>query len=113
MKMRLFLLALVAVVFAGCVTPRINWDARIGTYTYDQAVLDFGPPDKQARLTDGRRVAEWISRYSNGSSTIITSGGWGYPGGGGYIQTIGPQYYESKLRLTFTTNNILSEWSKN
>lgn len=113
MKMKLVLLALIAAVFAGCATHRINWSARIGTYTFDQAVMDFGPPDKQAKLTDGRRVAEWISRYNNGGSTAIVSGGWGYPGSVGFVQTTGPQYYESKLRLAFTTNNVLSAWSKN
>jgi hypothetical protein len=112
MKMKLVLLAVMAALFAGCATPRINWSARVGTYTYDQAVIDLGPPDKQAKLTDGRRVAEWISHYSNNVSTSFITGG-GYPYGGGVVQTVGPQYYEDKLRLTFTTNNVLSEWSRN
>ena len=105
-------LALVTLLVAGCVTPRINWNARIGTYTYDQAVLDFGPPDKQARLSDGRRVAEWITRYSSGGTVMFGTGFNDYPGGGGFVQTTGPEYYENKLRLTFTTNDLLSAWSK-
>ena len=113
MNLRLVLLLLLTGIITGCVTPSINWDARIGTYTYDQAIIDLGPPDKQAKLTDGRKVAEWISRYSNNTSTAFVSGGFGYPGGVGIVQTVGPQYYQSVLRLTFTTNNILSGWSKN
>jgi hypothetical protein len=113
MKMKLLLLAFVATLFAGCATNQVNWNSRIGTYTYDQAIIDLGPPDKSARLTDGRKVAEWISRYSNGSSVAIASGFGGYPGSVGFIQTTGPQYYESKLRLVFSTNNVLSEWTKN
>ncbi len=105
-------LALVTLLLAGCVTQRINWNARIGTYTFDQAVLDFGPPDKQARLSDGRLVAEWISRYSNGGTVVFGTGFYNYPGGVGFVQTTGPDYYESKLRLTFTTNNVLCVWSK-
>jgi hypothetical protein len=47
-------------VATGCATAsKINWDARVGSYTYDQAVLDFGPPMKFATLTDGTKVAEW------------------------------------------------------
>jgi hypothetical protein len=102
---------LLALILAGCVTHRINWAGRIGNYTYDQAIEEFGPPDKQAKLTDGRLVAEWISRYYNNSTVIVGAGLYGYPGGGGIIQTT-PNYYESKLRLTFGTNHVLSAWSK-
>jgi hypothetical protein len=113
MKTKLFLLALVAMLFAGCATTQTNWNARIGSYTYDQAIIDLGPPDKSAKLTDGRKVAEWITRYSNGSNVAIASGFGPYPGGVGFIQSTGPQYYESKLRLVFGTNNVLTEWTKN
>jgi hypothetical protein len=112
MKMKLAWLILTVAVLAGCVGPRVDWNTRIGTYTYDQAIIDYGPPDKQAKLSDGRKVLEWVSRYSNNTSTAIVSGGWGYPSGVGIVQTTGPQYYEEVLRLTFTTNNILSGWSK-
>lgn len=113
MKRNWFLIALLTVFLEGCATHRVNWTARIGTYTYDQAVLEYGPPDKQARLSDGRRVAEWISRYSTGGAVVIGTGFWNYPGGVGYLQSTGPQYYEDKLRLTFGTNNVLMGWSKN
>jgi hypothetical protein len=49
--------------FAGCATtPKVDWTARIGNYTYDQAVIDYGPPDKQAKLDNGVLVAEWMTR---------------------------------------------------
>ncbi len=104
---------MIAAVLAGCATQSTAWNNRIGTYTFDQAIIDLGPPDKSAKLTDGRRVAEWITRYNGGGGTAIVSGFGSYPGGVGFIQSTGPQYYESKLRLTFTTNNILSAWVKN
>src|ERR1700760_563045 len=106
----LIVMAAAAVLIAGCATPT-NWNARIGHYTFDQAVLDYGPPDKQAKLSDGRKVAEWISRYGNSGSTFVSTGLW-YPGSVGVVQTTGPTYYESKLQLIFSTNNILQSWSK-
>ena len=111
--LKIFLSVAMAVLFAGCATHGIDWNARIGAYTFDQAVGELGPPDKQAKLADGRTVDEWISRYSNGSSVVIGTGFYGRPGSIGFVQTTGPGYYESKLRLTFTTNNVLAAWSKN
>src|SRR5262245_10702323 len=46
----------------GCATtPKIDWNSRIGNYTYDQAVLEMGPPDRSATLTDGTKVVEWLT----------------------------------------------------
>src|ERR1035441_9156819 len=109
--LKFFLFATVTILFAGCATHRIDWNNRIGNYNFDQAVTDFGPPDKQAKLSDGKLVAEWITRYSNGSSVAVGTGFYGYPGGVGIVQTT-PSYYESRLRLTFATNNVLAAWSK-
>jgi len=99
-----------ATVCAGCV-HRIDWTGRVGHYTYDQAVTEMGPPDKQARLTDGRLVAEWISRYYGGGTAVVGMGYYGSPGAVGIVQTP-PNYYESKLRLTFGTNYVLAAWAK-
>jgi hypothetical protein len=100
-----------ALLLAGCATHQVNWDARIGTYTFDQAVVELGPPDKQAELSDGRKVAEWISRYSGGGAVMVGGSFYSSPGSVSLIQS-GPSYYESKLRLTFTTNNVLAAWAK-
>lgn len=109
-NLTVFLLAVVLLM--GCATHRVDWNARVGSYTFDQAVMDFGPPDKQAKLSDGRLVAEWITRYASGGSVVVGAGFYGYPGGVGIVQTT-PGYYENKLRLTFTTNNVLAAWAKN
>ena len=63
----------------GCASTKIDWNSRIGNYTYDQAVLELGPPDKYAKLTDGTVVAEWMTRrgYSGGSAGFMY--GYGYP----------------------------------
>jgi hypothetical protein len=46
---------------AGCASARVDWNARVGQYTYDQALLELGVPDRSATLTDGTTIAEWLS----------------------------------------------------
>ncbi len=75
-------------------------------------MVDYGPPDKQFRLSDGRLVAEWITRYNNGGTAIVGGGFYRYPGGVGVVQSTGPRYYERKMRLTFTPDNVLTGWTK-
>lgn len=108
----LFLLTLAALILAGCATHRVDWQSRVGNYTYDQAVIELGPPDKQAKLTDGRNVAEWISRYSSGGMTTAIGSGFNNGYGGVSIIQSGPVYRENKLRLIFSTNNVLTSWSR-
>lgn len=114
MKTAIFAFA-IALIFSGCATNRVDWNGRIGHYTFDQAVIELGPPDKQARLSDGHTVAEWVTRYQSGASVSFGTGIYNpaYPYGMGVMQTAGPSYYEHKLRLTFTLENILSAWSRN
>jgi hypothetical protein len=54
-------LILTIALFAGCRTPQVDWGARVGNFTYDQAILELGPPDKAAQLGDGTIVAEWMT----------------------------------------------------
>ena len=56
---------------------RIDWAARVGNYTYDQAVMDFGPPDKSAKLTNGTVVADWLTQRGY-VTTYSSFGYWGY-----------------------------------
>jgi hypothetical protein len=111
-------LCVAAIILAGCATARVDWNARLGNYTFDQAVIELGPPDKQAKLSDGRTVADWITRRNGGTSVSVGTGfghGYygGYPGGVGVVQTYNyPDTYESKLRLTFNTNNVLADWAR-
>jgi hypothetical protein len=103
-----------ALFIAGCATNRVNWDSRVGVFTYDQAVTELGPPDKQATLADNQTVAEWISRYSRGGSAGMGAGAGIYGGGvgGGYLIQPTPIYRESRLCLTFSTNRVLTAWSR-
>ncbi len=96
----------------GCATPHVDWTARIGVYTYDQAVLDYGPPDKQVRLQDGTTVAEWLIQHGYSQTYVPYVYGppyWnGYPYPyPAYVTSYAPNYY---LRLIFGPNNRLVTW---
>lgn len=105
--------ALVACLLLGCSsTPKVDWKSRIGSYTYDQAVAEMGPPDKSAKLTDGTMVAEWFikhsSRVSFGVGTGFYSGGSGVAVG----QSVGSSPSGQYLRLTFGTDGKLTGWER-
>jgi hypothetical protein len=100
-------LLVLCLFLGGCSTTRkVNWNARVGVYSYDQAVTELGPPDKSAVLSDNTRVAEWLIFHRTTYGTI-------YPFRGAWIQsyseTAGPDTY---LRLTFDAQGILRAWKK-
>ena len=108
------LIALVlATALAGCATKKIDWAGRIGTYTYEQAVVEIGPPDKKEKLTDGTIVAEWLTRrgyhelYATGGYYSAPYGYWGYPPV--YFDTYAPDRF---IRLTFGPDGKLQSWKK-
>ena len=111
----ILLLALTTVFVTGCATrPRIDWNSRTGLYTYEQAILELGPPDKNAKLTDGTIVAEWLTR--RGYTYAYTSPAYGfYPWDYGpfyptYVDTY--SYPDSFLRLVFGSDGVLREFKK-
>jgi hypothetical protein len=110
----LVIFAMAAGFITGCQTIRpIDWNNRVGTYTYDQAVTELGPPDKQAALSDGKIVASWITHRYGGTSFSVGTGFYGDNTGFGVGQTIGTGYPAQVLTLTFGTNYMLAAWSKN
>lgn len=97
----------------GCATTRNDpWPGRVGNYTFDQAVTELGPPDKQARLQDGTLVAEWLTRRGQ-TYTHITGGYlWSpyyYPAHPEIIETSSPDYF---LRLAFAPDGALQSWKR-
>jgi hypothetical protein len=92
----------------GCASPRVDWGARIGHYTYDRAVTDMGPPDKQAKLNDGTLVAEWL--VDHGYTYAYSSPGPYGPFYPSYVSTYtAPSRY---MRLTFDPNGQLTAWKR-
>jgi hypothetical protein len=107
------LLTLSLLLTCGCrSTPKVNWSARVGSYTYDQAVTELGPPDKSAKLDDGRTVAEWVTGYKQGSSFSFGTGMYGGHGGVAVGQTVGGGSKPRILRLTFDPEGRLAAWTK-
>ena len=97
-----------AVWLAGCATQRVDWAARIGHYTYDQAVAEMGPPESEAKLSDGSVVAEWLinrgTTYVQATPSLYTP----YYGGTTTVQTAPSRF----VRLTFGANGQLAAWKK-
>jgi len=110
-------IAALLLAVSGCkTTPPVNWDTRVGNYTYDQAVIELGPPDKKETLSDGSLVTEWVTRRQ-GSGFSVGVGSGGFVGnntvvGGGVSQTVG-SYHDKVLKLVFGPDNRLTSWSKN
>jgi len=97
-------------MFSGCATEEIDWTARMGNYTFDQAVKDFGPPDKSAKLSDGTTVADWLTQ--RGVETIEVEpylrGPHGFYGPiVPYSEFYSPNYY---MRLTFDADGRLKAY---
>lgn len=96
----------------GCRTAKVDWNARLGSFTYDQALVELGPPDRLAELTDRSKVAEWLGRRGHTSVYLDTfpGGFYHHPYGigwhHGYV-TRGPDRF---LRLVFDPEGKLKSW---
>jgi hypothetical protein len=105
---------IIAPLLLGCSTTRkVDWNRRVGSYTYDQAVAELGPPDKQATLSNAITVAEWVTQRSKGSSVSFGTGYSGSGVGAGVGQTVDSGSSDHWLRLVFDREGTLSSWSKN
>jgi len=106
-------ITLAALGLASCVTQKIDWSARVGNYSYDQAITELGPPDKSAKLTDGTVVAEWLTQRAQ---TIIAPEPYFAPPGC-YFGPLTPMrtetYFPARyLRLTFGADGKLKTWKE-
>jgi hypothetical protein len=110
---RTVLTLLATILLAGCVTQKIDWPARVGQYTQDQAIMDFGPPDKSAKLFDGTVVDEWLTEHSRvivaPEPYFLEPGGYFGPPTPTYTETYVPDYY---LRLTIGPDGRLKAWKR-
>ena len=109
----------VGIWLTGCVTtPRVDWNSRVGVYTYDQAVIELGPPDKMATLSDGAIVAEWMTHRGRYYGSSAAYGYYGAPYGRYGIYpglVVTPQYLDRSpdkfLRLVFDPKRVLVSWT--
>jgi hypothetical protein len=102
-----------ACLLASCATwPNVDWDSRVGTFTYDQAIVELGPPDKHSKFMDGKTVASWVTRHSGGAFST-GAGGYASHSAAAASQSVGDGNAERVLRLTFDGEGKLAAWSKN
>jgi hypothetical protein len=95
-----------ACLLAGCATGKIDWGTRIGAYTYDEAVREYGPPDKSAKLSDGTSVHEWLTWRGRDTTSVHTYRGRWFSR---YDYVSSPDEF---LRLTFGPDDRLKEWKR-
>jgi hypothetical protein len=108
MKTNLYAVLCGFLLLTGCLgEPKINWQSRIGTYTYDQAVTELGVPDRSATLSDGSIVGEWLT--SRGAEY-----GTSFPAPRGFaVQTYDVNRFPDEyLSLTFGPDHKLAKSKK-
>jgi hypothetical protein len=111
-------LLVAAAVSVGCASSSgRKWDPLIGHYRYDEAVKEYGPPDRKETTTDGTLVAEWTLVRGMIYSTpgFVVGGGWGggwrRPWGWGGVADV-HSTPDSLLRLQFGPDGQLQSWKK-
>jgi hypothetical protein len=121
MKLTSLSLILLLVLAGGCASaPKtsvkdIDWRSRMGTYTYEQALAEFGEPNVIGESSEGR-TAEWVLQQS----LPVTFGfGFGTGSYGDHTSTgvgvgtsVSPPPSGEYLRLRFDKDDKLAEWSK-
>ena len=114
MKIR-FLLGLCASLFlAGCATTTTaNWDQRVGSLTYEQAVAELGEPMGDMKKTDGTREVTWL--VERGSPQTVGSSGMGgdpayHASGTPPLRSEFPSRPERYLHLYFGSDGLLKSW---
>jgi len=67
--MKKTLLILMAVMVVGCASwPKpYDWSTQAGTFTIDQAKIEFGPPEATTKLSDGGTVVRWRGAFIDGT----------------------------------------------
>jgi hypothetical protein len=114
------ILLFAAAFITGCATaPPVDWDSRVGHYTYAQAVKELGPPNRQIRLSTGATEFKWFIQPAGGtgfnpsvSNNGLNNNGMNYSFGEAGPNP-NPGLSNRYLQLTFDTNGVLTAWSKN
>lgn len=97
--------------FTGCATaPPVDWNSRVGNYTYAQAIHELGPPNRQTRLSNGAIGFKWFLQPTGGTGIGMSNNGMNH--GFDAAQNISPGFNNRYLQLTFDTNGVLTAWSK-
>ena len=105
------LLCFTVLLGAGCTKkPKVDWNSRVGSFTYDQAVIELGPPDRMTEISEGRKVADWVTGRTSSPRMSFGFGTYGGSGGVGVGTGTGGDPIEKILRLTFDRDGNLLQW---
>ena len=119
MKARSILTALLLAA-GGCAThpkvdPNINWNSRIGSYTYEQALAELGRPDAVVESSAGK-AADWILKRGSQMSFGLGVGhsvfGPHVGTGVGVGTSVSPPPHGQYLHLAFDPEGKLTSWQK-
>ena len=106
----LTILCFAGVFLSGCKTTEVDWNSRVGKYTYDQCVAELGLPDKENKLSEGRTAYQWITLHgSHGFPSGANNGTGDWMGSQPYVET----YRDHVLELTFDADGKLISAVKN
>jgi hypothetical protein len=101
-------LALVAFITGCAMVPPVDWNSRVGHYTYAQAVNELGPPNRQVRLSNGATEFKWFLQPNGGTGPGMGMNNNGF----GVGQNLSPGFGDRYLQLTFDAKSVLTDWSK-
>ncbi len=98
------------------INPNTDWNARIGNYTFREAVAELGRPDAVGGTPDGAQTAEWLVERGPGLSFGFGVGGgsYGRHGGAGVGAgtSVTPPRRVDFLRLSFGADGMLKSWER-
>jgi len=102
------LVGLLCFLGVGCETyGKADWKSRVDHYSWDQAIEELGPPESEAKTSDGSRVASWVISRSRTYSTAVR-GPMHWSWSGQDVTTTA----ESHLLLTFNAQSQLKAWKR-
>ena len=108
MKTNILLCLALSLLLPSCSSrPKVDWNAvdwngRIGHYTYDQALTELGKPSGVSESSEGR-AAEWTIKRSSRMSLGL---------GMGVGTTVSPKPRGEFMRLQFGPDAILKRWER-
>ena len=102
--------ALLGLIGAGCqALQQVDWDGRIGQFSYEQAVAELGQPTGETKLPGGMRRAEWITNTGSSMGRALVGAGT-QRGTTGVVPLDPTEIYRLRdryLRLTFDQSGQL------
>lgn len=105
---------LVAALVTGCsTTSSVNWDKQVGTYSWEDALADLGPPDQVTDQPGGIKQATWAKERTVGLPPAADTPAYVRGESMSASQTYGSSAPAKILQLSFTPDGKLFDWGRN